>query len=192
MADRAFPGDGEDPVDLRDAADFRRLFEEHRNTVFRFLYRLAGDRHDAEDLVQDTFVRLWRKRDQFRGDGSMEGYLRRIAYRTFLNARARLSRPRVPNVEEHEPVDGNPDPSESASRSELKSFLLAHVRRAVDELPSSWREPFVLFRYEGLKLKEIAETLGITPKAAEIRVARALGRVATTLRELRAKYGEAP
>jgi len=182
MADGALPGDGD---------GFRRLFEEHRDTVFRFLYRLAGNRQDAEDLVQDTFVRLWRKRDQFRGDGSMEGYLRRIAYRTFLNARPRLSPPRGPHVE-IEPVDGNPDPSESASRSELKGFLLAHVRRAVEELPSSWREPFVLFRYEGLKLREIADTLGITPKAAEIRVARALERVAARLRDLRAEYGEAP
>jgi RNA polymerase sigma-70 factor (ECF subfamily) len=183
MADGALPGDGD---------DFRQLFDEHRDTVFRFLYRLAGNRHDAEDLAQETFVRLWRKRDQFRGDGSVEGYLRRIAYRTFLNARARLSRPRGPHVEEHEPVDSSPDPSESASRSELKSFLLAHVRRAVDGLPPSWREPFVLFRYEGLKLKQIADALGITPKAAEIRVARALERVAAELRDLRAKYGEAP
>jgi RNA polymerase sigma-70 factor (ECF subfamily) len=182
MADRALPGDGE---------EFRRLFEAHRDTVFRFLYRLSGNRHDAEDLVQDTFVRLWRKRAQFRGDGSVEGYLRRIAYRTFLNARARLSRPHG-TVEEIQPVDGNPDPSESASRAELKGFLLAHVRRAVDDLPPSWRDPFVLFRYEGLKLREIADTLGITPKAAEIRVARALERVASRLRELRAEYGEAP
>lgn len=182
MADRALPGDGD---------EFRRLFDEHRDTVFRFLYRLAGNRHDAEDLAQDTFVRLWRKRDQFRGDGSVEGYVRRVAYRTFLNARARLARPRGPHVQEIQPVDGNPDPSESASRADLKSFLLAHVRRAVDELPASWREPFVLFRYEGMKLKEIADTLGITPKAAEIRVARALGRVSARLRELKAEYGEA-
>jgi len=182
MADGVLPCDGD---------EFRRLFEEHRETVFRLLYRLAGNRHDAEDLAQDTFVRLWRKREQFRGDGSVEGYLRRIAYRTFLNARSRLSRSRGPHMQEIQPVDGNPDPSESASRKELKGFLLAHVRRAVDELPASWREPFVLFRYEGLKLKEIADTLGITPKAAEIRVARALERVSNELRELKAKYGEA-
>jgi RNA polymerase sigma-70 factor (ECF subfamily) len=182
MADGVPPGD-------RD--DFRGLFEAHREVVFRFLYRLAGNRHDAEDLTQDTFVRLWRKRDQFRGDGSLEGYVRRIAYRTFLNARPRLGRgARAQDVEDLEPVDRNGDPSESASRAELKRFLLAHIRRAVDELPPSWREPFVLFRYEGLRLKEIAETLGITPKAAEIRVARALERVAARLRELKAEYGE--
>ena len=55
---------------------------------------LTGNRHDAEDLLQDTFARLWRKRDQFRGDGSLEGYVRRISYRVFLNARSRLSRGR--------------------------------------------------------------------------------------------------
>jgi RNA polymerase sigma factor (sigma-70 family) len=182
MADGALPGGGD---------DFRRLFEEHRDTMFRFLYRLSGNRHDAEDLLQETFVRLWRKRAQFRGDGSVEGYVRRIAYRTFLNAKPRLARPRGPHVEEIQPVDGSPDPAERAGCADLRSFLLAHVRRAVDDLPDSWREPFVLFRYEGMKLKQIAETLGITPKAAEIRVARALDRVSERLRELKAEYGEA-
>jgi RNA polymerase sigma-70 factor (ECF subfamily) len=180
MSDGALPVNGE---------DFQRLFEAHRDGVFRLLYRLAGNRHDAEDLTQDTFVRLWRKRAQFRGDGSVEGYLRRIAYRTFLNARPRLAKGRGV-AEDVEPVDTNSDPSENASRADLKRYLLANVRRAVDDLPPSWRDPFVLFRYEGLKLREIAETLGITPKAAEIRVARALERVVARLRELRAEYGE--
>ena len=182
MRNRALPAGGE---------DFRRLFEAHRDMVFRFLYRLAGDRHDAEDLTQDTFVRLWQKRDQFRGDGSVEGYLRRIAYRTFLNARVRLARAHGPRLPESmEPAGPDADPVEEVGRKELKRHLLAQVRQAVEELPSSWREPFVLFRYEGLKLKQIAEVMGITPKAAELRVARALERVAARLRDLRAEYGE--
>lgn len=182
MVSEAIPGD-------RD--EFRRLFEAQREPVYRFLYRLAGNAHDAEDLLQETFARLWNKREQFRGDGSLAGYVRRIAYRTFLNARTRLQRGRALHPLEHVDAESHEcGPAESASRDDLKRYLLAQVREAVDALPPSWREPFVLFRYEGLTLKEIATTMEITPKAAELRVSRALKRVAARLSELRAKYGE--
>jgi len=181
MVGSASPGDRE---------HFRRLFEAHREGVFRFLYRLSGNRHDAEDLLQDTFARLWHKRDQFRGDGSLAGYLRRIAYRTFLNARTRLARVRAARpLDVVEPADPAAGPGDRASRDDLHRFLLEQVRRAVDDLPDSLREPFVLFRYEGSTLNEIAEILGITPKAAELRVARALKRVAERLTRLRTEYG---
>jgi len=174
-----------------DRDEFRRVFEAHGDSVFRYLYRLAGNRHDAEDLLQETFSRLWRKRDQFRGDGSLAGYVRRIAYRTFLNARTRLDRVRANQPIDHvEPEDGASGPADTACRDDLKAFLLAEVRRAVDDLPESSREPFVLFRYEGLSLKEIAETMDITPKAVELRIARALKRVAECVRDLKAQYGE--
>ncbi len=57
------------------------LFETHRAAVHRFLTRLARNAHDADELLQETFVLVWRKRAQFRGDGSVGGYLRQIAYR---------------------------------------------------------------------------------------------------------------
>lgn len=176
--------------DDRDA--FRRLFEAHREAVFRLLYRLAGDRHDAEDLLQETFARLWDRRGQFQGNGSLEGYLRRIAFRVYLNARPRLRRVRAPLPLAAEPADDRAGPAERASREDLQRFLLAHVRRVVDELPDSWREPFLLFRYEGLKCREIADVLGLTPKAVELRVTRALQRVAARLEDLRARYGAKP
>lgn len=175
-----------------DREKFRGVFEAHRDAVYRFLYRLTRNRHDAEDLLQETFTRYWRKSDQFRGDGSLAGYLRRIAYRTFLNARNRLARARegapLEHVEPAAPVD---DPAEQAAREDLEQFLLRRVREEVDRLPDSWREPFLLFRYEGLSMKEIAESLDLTPKAVELRVARALKRISERLRELRAEYSGA-
>lgn len=162
---------------------FRVLFEMHRDTVFRLLYRLAGDRHDAEDLLQETFARLWRKRAQFRGDGSLEGYLRKIAYRVYLNARPRLQRGRATRPLDPETLDGGDGPAERAALRED----VARVRRVVDELPDSWREPFVLYRYEGLRCREVAEVLGITAKAVEIRVTRALKQVSKRLKELPAR-----
>jgi RNA polymerase sigma-70 factor (ECF subfamily) len=176
--------------DSGERSEFRQLFETHADGVYRYLYRLARNRHDAEDLLQETFVRLWRKRGQFRGDGSFAGYVRRIAYRTYLNARARLARGNgsVPIRAAQEPPDDRNGPAEQAGRADLERFLLMRVREAVDALPDSLREPFVLFRYEGLMLKEIASILGISTKAVENRVARALKRVAGKVAHLRTEW----
>jgi RNA polymerase sigma-70 factor (ECF subfamily) len=174
-----------------DPEGFRRLYDAHGPAVYRLLYRLSRNAHDAEDLVQDTFSTAWRKRRQFRGEGSVEGYLRRIAYRTFLNARHRLSRLRAvaPLVDADGSARG-PSPVEACERQD-RDRLLAEVRRAVDALPDSWREPFVLFRYEGLSCAEVARTMGLTPKAVELRLARALHSLSRSLEPLRAAYGGA-
>jgi RNA polymerase sigma-70 factor (ECF subfamily) len=157
-----------------DPEGFRRLFESQRDLVFRVLFRLARHADDAEDLLQDTFATLWRKRSQFRGEGSLEGYVRKIAYRTYLNARPRLLRARgTALLDDAAPAaEGTPD-ARVAHRLD-QGALLERVKRAVDGLPDDWREPFVLFRYEGMSCREVAETMDLTPKAVEIRVARAL------------------
>lgn len=167
----------------RDA--FRRLFDERRDDVFRFLWRLAGNAHDAEDLLQETFARLWRKRAQFRGDGSVNGYLRRVAYRTFLNARPGLRRARAPLALDAEPEDGRESPADSAEREDL----LREVRGAVAALPDEWREPFVLFRYEGMSCADVAEAMGLTPKAVEMRLRSAVRALAARLGRHQAERG---
>ena len=170
---------------------FRSLFEQHRQPVYRYLYRLTGNRHDAEDLLQETFARYWRKQDQFRGDGSVGGYLRSIAFRIFLNARTRLQRSRSNGAATVvEPPCHTAGPAAGAEQRDLDAFLCGRVRRAVDELPDSWRDAFVLFRYEGLTMKEIASQLDITPKAVELRLARAMRRLREQLGDLIARYGE--
>lgn len=168
-----------------DRDNFRRLFDERREDVFRFLWRLAGNAHDAEDLLQETFARLWRKRAQFRGDGSLDGYLRRIAYRTFLNARPGLRRARAPLSLDAEPEDGGESPADAAARGDL----LREVRAAVDALPDGWREPFVLFRYEGMSQAEVADAMGLTPKAVEMRLRAAVRALAARVGEHQAERG---
>jgi RNA polymerase sigma factor (sigma-70 family) len=180
MASPAIPDD-------RDG--FRTLYEAHGDSMFRLLYRLTRNAHDAEDLVQETFTRLWRKRSQFRGEGSLEGYVRRVAYRTFLNARTRLARVRstAPLVD-GQAASRDASPLSAAEQADRRD-LLDRVRRVVEGLPDSWREPFVLFRYGGLTCAQVAETMGISPKAVEIRVSRALRAVSKELGALRFSGG---
>jgi RNA polymerase sigma factor (sigma-70 family) len=164
-----------------DREGFRGFFEAHRDALYRLLCRLARDPHHAEDLLQETFVIVWRKRDQFRGDGSLEGWLKKIAYRTYLNARVRLERARAETGLDAEPSAPTVAPDDSAAGRIDRAAALVAVRRAVDGLPEGWREPFVLFRYEGMTCTQVAEMLDVTPKAIELRLARALRAVAEQL-----------
>jgi RNA polymerase sigma-70 factor (ECF subfamily) len=154
-------------------SEFRELFESHREPVFRLLWRLSGNPHDAEDLLQETFVTYWRKRRQFRGEGSLLGYLRKIAFRTFLNSRARLSakRPPLPLLDQPDPAE--PGPEKAVDDEDTRRFLLQRVREALDTLPDGAREAFVLFRYEGMTVREVAETVEAPLKTVESRLRRA-------------------
>ena len=168
------------PIPL-DREGFRRLFETHRDAMYRFLTRLTRDTQHAEDLLQETFATLWRKREQYRGEGSLEGYVRQIAYRTWINARPRLAKSRTSPLTDATPAAMSVTPDEAIETRLDGEARRREVRAAVDALPDGWREPFVLFRYEGLTCAEIGETLALSPKAVELRLARALRDVARRL-----------
>lgn len=163
-------------------AEFRVLFADHRDGLFRFLYRLTGDAADAEDLLQDTFLAVWRKRGQFEGRGSALGYLRRTAFRLFLNAReTRLRRPQSTPAE----IDVAGPSDVSLERDEALRFLAERVSSALADLPDAAREVFVLFRYEGLSCPEIAELTAAPVKTVETRLRRATQLLSEKLRPYR-------
>lgn len=168
----------EGAIDL-DRVDFRETYECHRESVYRLLARLAGNPHDAEDLLQETFVTFWRKRSQFRGEGSLAGYLKRIAYRTFLNARSRIAarRPPVPLSPALEPADSG----DAVAEEDAKAFLRSRVKEALDTLPPEPREAFLLFRFEGMTVAEVAEVIDAPVRTVESRLKRATTLLAARL-----------
>lgn len=142
----------------------------------RFLCHLTGNASDAEDLLQETFLAVWRKRDQFEGRGSAAGYLRRTAFHLFLNARTKQVRRDA--IVKRTDVDPALTPVEDVNEPavlEARQVLVERVRAAVDELPEGPREAFILFRFEGHSCAEIAEITGSPLKTIESRLARAVG-----------------
>ena len=170
--------------------EFRALFLEQRDPLFRFLLRLTRNATDAEDLLQETFLTVWKKRQLYDGRGSAVGFLRRTAYRLFLNAHS-VARRRAPAQPTAAPVHTDelaaPDEAAGAARErqETIDFLVRHVREALEELPEPTRTAFVLFRYEGLTCAEVAETQGAPLKTVETRIARATELLALRLRAYR-------
>lgn len=161
------------------------MFEAHRDPVFRFLCRLTRSTADAEDLLQETFLTVWRKRAQFEGRGSAGGYLRSTAYRLFLNQREVRERRRAlaPTVSADDSVPAQDD--HDRERRESIEFLVHRVREALDTLPEPAREAFVLFRYEGLTCAQIAELVGAPVKTIESRLERATRLLALKLKAYR-------
>jgi RNA polymerase sigma-70 factor (ECF subfamily) len=164
--------------------EFRALFLEQRDPLFRFLLRLTRNASDAEDLLQETFLTVWKKRELFEGRGSAAGFLRRTAYRLFLNHVELVTRRAdlAPPTNGEHAADG---PTTDPERAETIGFLVQRVQAVLDELPEPTRTAFVLFRYEGLTCAEVAETQGAPQKTVETRIARATQLLAEKLHAYR-------
>lgn len=160
------------------------MFEDQREPLYRFLYRLTRNASDAEDLLQETFLAVWRKRDQFEGRGSAAGYLRRTGWHLYLNARERNERRKglAPEVRQEEIAEAA---DASVEEKETVRFLVDRVREALGALPDNAREAFVLFRYEGMTCPQIADLTGTPVKTIESRVARATRQLSEKLRPYR-------
>jgi len=169
-------------------AEFQALFREHRDPVYRFLWRLTRDQHEAEDLTQETFVTFWRKQEQFRGEGSLQGYLRRIGYRLFLNSRSRLSAANPPLSLSQAPEASAPGAEDLVDRRESSEFLLSRVLTVLDSVPDRAREAFCLFRFEGMTVAQVADATSAPIKTVESRLKRAHELLSGKLRRYRDQF----
>lgn len=160
-------------IDSLDRASLRFLFDEQRDALFRFLYRLTRNASDADDLLQETFLMVWRKRDQFDGRGSAAGYLRTVAYRVFLNARQRTDRRAGLMAISDREAQTAPPVDQELEQTEAIEFLFARANEAIDRLSEEMREAFVLFRFEQMTCVQIAEVMDAPVKTIESRVRRA-------------------
>ena len=134
-----------------------------------FLYRHTHNDADALDLAQETFVRVYRKRDRFRPDAKFSTWLFAIAFNLLRdNARRHSRRPTQTLDDSHEPVDSH-HPFINADERERATA----VRAAIAALPDDLRAAVILFEYEEKSHAEIAGIVGATAKAIETRLYRA-------------------
>lgn len=165
-------------VQAGDEVAFAELMHRWERPVKAVIGRIVLNARDAEDLAQETFVRIWQNRARFRPEAEFRPWLFAIA--TNL-ARNRLrwwrSRPEVA-LEDWDQLDApQPSGSDAAEGAERAGA----VREAIARLPVEQREALVLFEYEELSQAEIAAIVGATPKAVENRVARARERLRSSL-----------
>jgi RNA polymerase sigma-70 factor (ECF subfamily) len=154
---------------------FALLVERYWDRLYRWLYHLAHDRHTAEDVAQDTFLKAFANLGSFRPGTHFQAWLFRIAHNALLNQKRAARRTRQP-FPDHVPALQAAPPEQAMSREALQ--LLA---RAVGRLPRDFRAAFLLRAEEGLSFRAIAEALQITEETARWRVFKARQKLVETL-----------
>ncbi|GBE12689.1 ECF RNA polymerase sigma factor SigE [bacterium BMS3Abin13] len=151
---------------------FGEIVLRHQQFVWGIAYRFLGDPAAAEDLAQETFIRVLKAASRYKPSADFRTYLYQIISRLCIDSARRKSpifTDTLPAV-----VDGSPDPAATLVSKERET----EIRRGIDGLPPRQRMAVILKYYEGLNYAGIARTMGITIKAVE----RLLGRARTALR----------
>ncbi|MDK8663183.1 RNA polymerase sigma factor SigE [Corynebacterium coyleae] len=145
------------------------LVKEHADSVYRLAFRLSGNQHDAEDLTQETFMRVFRNVKQYQ-PGTFEGWLHRITTNLFLDMVRRRAKIRMEALpEDYERVPGTDmTPEDAYSVTNLDPAL----QQALDELKPEFRVAVVLCDVVGMSYEEIAETLGVKMGTVRSRIHR--------------------
>lgn len=162
-----------------DAQAFALLYERWSAPVHTFLVRLVGDRHLAEDLLQESFLRLWRARHEYQAAARFRAWLFTITRRLVID-RARQAR--IAWEDDPAALDRVIAPERADHRQEARE-VLGRVERALADLAPAQREVVLLSRVAGMSAEEIAEVIGSTPGAVRVALHRALRRLAALLGE---------
>ncbi|GAB3939688.1 RNA polymerase sigma factor SigE [Corynebacterium tapiri] len=145
------------------------LVAEHADSVYRLAFRLSGNQHDAEDLTQETFMRVFRSLKKYK-PGTFEGWLHRITTNLFLDMvrhRATIRMEALP--EDYDRVPGSDmTPEQVYTTTRLDPTLQA----ALDELSPDFRVAVVLCDVVGMSYDEIADTLGVKMGTVRSRIHR--------------------
>jgi RNA polymerase sigma-70 factor (ECF subfamily) len=163
---------------VRDEAAVRAIMQANNRRLYRLARGILRNDSEAEDVVQETYVRAFTHLGQFRGDSSLSTWLSRIAVNEALGRRRR-QRPGVElsslpqGVLEAQiiqfPLAASEDPEKSMAQREIQHV----VEHAIDELPEPFRLVFITRVIEGMNVEETAEILGLKPETVKTRLHRA-------------------
>jgi RNA polymerase sigma-70 factor (ECF subfamily) len=166
----------------KDYAAFEQLLDRYEDKIFRLAYRFVRNESEAKEILQDTFLTIWRKLDTFKGDSQFSSWLYRVAANTALmRLRSQRRHPEVStedlpigyldNYGQLPPVIDNwaKRPDEELASDELRR----HIQSSVDALPEIYRAVFLIRDVEGLSTEETAEVLQISVPTVKTRLHRA-------------------
>jgi RNA polymerase sigma-70 factor (ECF subfamily) len=166
-----------------DADAFRLLVDRHGRTLHRVAYRITNSADDAEDVVQEAFIRAYRQLASYDGRAAVSTWLHRITVNCALDLlRSRQRRPEDSGREET--LMSHHDPGSPQERHARGSEIRQAVARAMESLSSNERTAFVLRHFEGMSIDEIGRTLGTKVNATKHTVFRAVQKLRQELEPL--------
>ena len=169
---------------------FRVLVERHGRKVFGLAYRMTGNEHDADEVVQEAFLRAYKRLDSFEARSTFSTWLYRIASNCALDLLAKRKQDKMHIVENDHREDGeNPEeraiefaaPQAGPERLLLSAELRQRVAGAMQRLTAVERTAFVLRHFEGRSISEIGSVLKVKDEAVKNTVFRAVKKMRTEL-----------
>lgn len=171
-----------------DEHSYRLLVERYQTLVFTIAFRMVRDRAEAEDIAQDVFLKVFRTLDQFREESTFKTWICRITTNRCIDwKRKHGSRQEATTqVEEADRIvdEIHERPEQSMVRRETQE----EVRKAIEEMPEKYRTILLMYHFQGLSYKDIADREGISPRTVETRLYRAKHLLRTALKGGEADY----
>lgn len=160
---------------------FRALVERHSRSVYRLAYRMTGSAADAEDVVQDTFVRAYRQLGRFEARSNFGTWLYRIGFNCAIDHLR--SRPHREAPRTHEALDRLAPPATGPSTEDLvfAGQISERVQAALNELSEQERAAFLMRHYHGCSIEEICHALDLRTNAAKHSIFRAVKKMRVAL-----------
>lgn len=152
-----------------DQAAFGWLVDRHKDTLVGYLFRLTGSRERAEDLAQESFLRLYEQRGNYSEKGRFSGYLYRIALNLLRSEERQKKRRRLLRSVFFTPNGHQPA---SQQRLVIENEVQRKVARAIENLPLKFRVPLVLHEVEGWSYREISALEGCREGTVKSRIHR--------------------
>ena len=181
-------GDAVERAQSGDSEVFRLLVEHYSRALFRLAFRMTGNEQDAEDVVQETFLRAYRQLGHFEARASFSTWLYRIAANYSLDLirmrRRHEEKRERGNSQDRDILQLIPETSPSPDRLLYGNEVKDRVNAALDELTAQERTAFVLRHFEGLSIDEIGQALGTGTNATKHSIFRAVQKLRRSLEPL--------
>ncbi|MDF3153043.1 RNA polymerase sigma factor [Mesorhizobium sp. XAP10] len=159
---------------VRDGDAFRTIIKTHNQRLYRIARGVVRNDSEAEDIVQEAYVKAFAHLDAFRGDSSLATWLSRIVINEALGRlRKRRKTVALPENPQAEIIRFPLNPSDDPERTMAQRQILQLVEQATDSLPDVYRTVFVARVIEGLSIEETADLLGVRPQTVKTRLHRA-------------------
>lgn len=169
-----------------DTQAFETLLTRHEKGVYRFALRMLGDSMLAEEVAQESFLRIIQSASRYRAKASFRNYLYRIARNLCVDLlRKRPREPRTPDLDAGSTgtPEGIPDETPGPENNAEAAQLQLLIRRALATLPADQREAFLLKEVKGMKLQDVAAITGTNLNTVKSRLRYALARLRENLTE---------
>jgi RNA polymerase sigma-70 factor (ECF subfamily) len=165
-----------------DGAAERELYDTHVDRVYRLAYRMTGDDALAGDCTQDTFVRVFERLGEFRGDARLATWIHSVAVSVVLNALRTVRRIRAREVAEEEAGGRGYEPRRA------EPDLRRRLHEAIEGLPAKLRMVFVMHDVEGYTHEEIGGALGVPVGTSKAQLFRARARLRDALQDFAGEW----